>query len=47
MTLDKVSNIVELAKGYVDRGVDPSTAISLAYKILIFNEKMLENQLTY
>ena len=47
MTLDKVSNIVELAKGYVDRGVDPSTAISLAYKILIFNEKMVENQVTY
>lgn len=47
MALDKVSNIVELAKLYVDRGVEPSTAISLACKILIFNEKMLENQLTY
>ena len=47
MTLDKVNNLVELAKGYVDRGIDPSTAISLACKILIFNEKMLENQLTY
>lgn len=47
MTLDKVSDIVELAKGYVARGINPSTAISLAYKILIFNEKMLENQLTY
>ena len=47
MALDKVGNIVELAKGYVDRGIDPSTAISLAYKILIFNEKILENQLTY
>lgn len=47
MTLDKVSNLVELAKIYVDRGIDPSTAISLAYKILMFNEKILENQLTY
>lgn len=47
MALDKVSNIVELAKGYVDRGISPSTAISLAYKILIFNEKILESQLTY
>lgn len=47
MTLDKVNNLVELAKGYVDRGIDPSTAIALACKILIFNEKMLENQLTY
>ena len=47
MALDKVSNIVELAKIYVDRGIEPSTAISLAYKILIFNEKILENQLTY
>ena len=47
MTLDKVSDIVELAKGYVGRGIKPSTAISLAYKVLIFNEKILENQLTY
>lgn len=47
MTLDKVNNLVELAKGYVDRGIDPSTAISLACKVIEFNEKMLENQLTY
>lgn len=47
MTLDKVSNIVELAKVYIDRGIKETDAIALAYKILIFNEKMLENQLTY
>lgn len=47
MALDKVSNIVELAKVYVDRGIDPSTAISLACKVIEFNKKMLENQLTY
>lgn len=47
MTLDKVSNIVELAKLYVARGIHPSTAISLACKVLDFNEKILENQLTY
>lgn len=47
MTLDKVNNLVELAKGYVDRGIDPSTAISLACKVIEFNKKILENQLTY
>lgn len=47
MALDQVSNIVELAKEYVDRGINPSTAISLACKVIEFNEKMLENQLTY
>ena len=30
MTLDRVSNIVELAKIYVGRGISPATAISLA-----------------
>lgn len=47
MTLDKVSNVVELAKLYVGRGIDPSTAISLACKVIEFNKKILENQLTY
>ena len=47
MILIRAKEICELARRYVDRGINPSTAISIACKVLDFNEKMLENQLTY
>lgn len=41
MTLDKVSNIVELAKVYVDRGIKETDAIALACKVIEFNKNYL------
>lgn len=38
MTLDKVSDIVELAKVYVDRGIKETDAIALACKVIEFNK---------
>lgn len=43
MTLDKVNNLVELAKVYVDKGIKETDAIALACKVIEFNEKILIN----
>lgn len=42
MILIKAKEICELARIYVERGISPSQAISIACKVLDFNEKSID-----